>query len=253
MGQDNFSLGYGRSLPAEQITANRHSFSEALGQGPIHDLRAEPDFPQDISSGQFLVSVRQTHSQLVHLSGRPNLRDFPREGDGLITREPGLFLSVLTADCMPVVLANPWKPAIAVVHAGWRGAAEGIIPHTLDLMLRHFSSRPSECLALVGPSIRGCCYQVGSEVAERFMRESGEAGAFLLADPSTPGKYRLDLPSYGRHQLIQAGLQPENVWADPPCTCCRQDLFFSHRGSRGNAGRMMALAGIHSIQSVAVS
>jgi hypothetical protein len=252
-GHENFSLGYGNDLPSGQITANRRSFLESLGLGTILDLRAEPESSPDTLSRRCLVPVRQTHSNLVHVADRSNLTDFPQEGDGLITQEPGLFLSVLTADCMPVILVDPSKPAVAVVHAGWRGAAGGIVPHALERMTRHFATRPPECLAIIGPSIRGCCFQVGPEVAEMFMQETGMEAGFLCEDASSPGKYKLDLPAHCRQQLIRAGIQRENVLADPPCTRCCQDLHFSHRGAHGQAGRMMALAGIHSIQSVAES
>jgi YfiH family protein len=195
-------------------------------------------------------------------------RDCPRKGDALMTDQPGLLLSIRTADCMPILLVDPKRRALAAVHAGWRGALERIVEKSVGDMRRLFASRPSDLLVAIGPSIRVCCYEVGEEVRENFssrfaksedffqnpaqMRNSLATRVPRLSTALTPlghqpeniSPIHLDLIAVARYQLESAGVLPSHVQVAEFCTSCRTDLFFSHRKEGSATGRMLAVVGI---------
>ena len=115
-------------------------------------------------------------------------------------------------------------------------------------MQAEFDSHPRECIAIVGPSIRGCCYEVGEEVIDAFIQEFADLPPLFREPP--PGKATregtqfLDLAQACRKQLLDEGLLPGNIMADGPCTSCQKDRFFSHRAEAGKTGRMLAVIGI---------
>jgi purine-nucleoside/S-methyl-5'-thioadenosine phosphorylase / adenosine deaminase len=150
--------------------------------------------------------------------------------DAILTRLPGVALVVQTADCVPVLLAS--DGAIGAVHAGWRGAAAGVIEAASEAFLT-LTRDPSSARAWLGPSIGACCYEVGPEVARRFPAN--------FARPSREGKSFLDLTAAVRRQLEEAGIPPGNVSAQGSCTMCGGERFASYRRDRENAGRMIAL------------
>ena len=232
-----------------------------------------------------VASLRQIHSSVVHYAwteGPGDVRytppgcspaqaasDGPPCGDALLTDQPGLFLSVSTADCVPLLLLDPECRAIAAVHAGWRGSLERIAEKTVGEMRRAFQSQPEELVAAIGPSIRSCCYEVGPEIVEafcgRFTRWEGyfkepppADGSRALAPqypllflsvrppghaPKGVAAAHLDLVAVTRDQLQNAGLRSANIHVADYCTACRTDLFFSHR-REGKTGRMMAVIGM---------
>jgi len=147
------------------------------------------------------------------------------EGDALVTRERGLAVSIRTADCFPILLADPVRRSVAAVHAGWRGTAASVVLSSLGRMKSEFGTDPRDVFAAIGPGIGSCCYEVGLEVAQRFGK--GEAG-------------RLDLAAENRAQLIAAGLRPERIDAVGGCTFCHPAQFFSWRRDQDRAGRMIS-------------
>ncbi|MBV9183073.1 MAG: peptidoglycan editing factor PgeF [Acidobacteria bacterium] len=211
-----------------------------------------------------LVTLRQIHSDLIHVISKPPGE--PIAGDGLISNVPGLLLAVLAADCLPLILADPKRRVIGVVHAGWRGTLQRIAEKAVGEMRKHFGSQPGDLKAAIGPGIRGCCYQVGPELRDTFraqfpyadelfrsIQRSDEIGEkypllFLSARPpghsQLPETIHLDLPQANRRQLLAAGVAAAKICDLGQCTCCRRDLFFSHRGDRGVTGRMMAVVGL---------
>ncbi len=166
------------------------------------------------------------------------------EGDVLLTTEPGVLLSVRTADCMPVLIADPDRPAVAAVHSGWRGTRQRIAGKTAVLLAGLTDSEPRRLVAVVGPSIQKCCYQVGEEIYEEFRRELTGSDAFF-SPPQGNRKPHLDLPAAARAQLMEAGLLPENIHLSDLCTRCRDDYFFSYRRERKLKGQMLSVIGIH--------
>jgi YfiH family protein len=166
----------------------------------------------------------------------------PLQGDGLVTEERGLYLGILTADCVPLLLLDPGRSVVAAVHAGWRGTAKGIAGKAVRKMGDEFGCESSELLVALGPAIGPCCYVVGDEVADAFVEEDPETRPFL--HPEGPGRWKLNLEGINRHQLINAGVRQENVALSSLCTCCRKDLFFSVRADGEPTGRQIALIGL---------
>jgi polyphenol oxidase len=192
------------------------------GRGPTNDreeiLRAiEPAAPP-------LAWAKQIHSALA-LPARPGICG---EGDALYTEETGLALSVVTADCVPVLIAGP--EGIAAVHAGWRGIASGVIPDTLEKM----KGDRKESTAWIGPAIGPCCYEVGEDVANQVVAASGPE----VAIPGPNGKPHLDLQAAARLQLERAGVGQVLVLAH--CTRCDEEKLWSYRREGRGAGRNMA-------------
>ena len=165
--------------------------------------------------------ARQIHSATV-LPARPGACG---DGDALWTDRAGLALSVITADCVPIVLAGPG--GIAAVHAGWRGLVNGVIPATL----RELPGPLAEWTAWIGPAIGACCYEVGEDVAEQVV----SASAPEVAIPGPAGKPHLDLPGAARRQLEKAGVG--QVVVLPRCTRCDEEKLWSYRREGQAAGR----------------
>lgn len=221
-----------------------HGFTTREGgvsQGPFRSLNlsaATGDDPERVAENQRRVlavlghppvaGLRQVHGTEVHLVEGPGVW----EGDGLLTRTPGLLLRVGVADCYPLLLYHP-EGLVGALHAGWRGVVGGILPKALAL-LEKLGLDPREAHLALGPGIGGCCYQVGEEVTLRF----AEAGLFTFReDPGSPGKYLLDLEKALLLQAERAGLKGERIHRVGLCTRCAPHLF-SHRRDGGKTGRM---------------
>lgn len=159
------------------------------------------------------------------------------EGDALITDVVGAKVGVRTADCVPILLADPRTRAVAAIHAGWRGTVQRIAAKAVAEMTAKFSTNPREVVAAIGPAIGPCCYEVGAEVAALFrdwFPERRDLG----------GVSHLDLAEANRRQLMAADVAPERIWVAGVCTCCSGDEFFSWRRERQRTGRMLNAAGI---------
>jgi YfiH family protein len=174
-----------------------------------------------------LVCAEQVHGTRVALVDQSRRGQTIAGVDGLITRDRGVYLGIFTADCLAVFLADPSSGTIALVHAGWRGLAGGIIGNAIDAMVRECGATPATMRAAVSPHIQQCCFQVGEDVKAAF----GLAG--------TPGD-RLDLGAIACDQLSRAGVR--QVSANGRCTCHEDRLFFSYRRDR-TSGRQLSLAG----------
>ena len=151
--------------------------------------------------------------------------------DALVTRRPEVVLAVTTADCMSLLYHAPG--VVAVAHSGWRGTAEAMPVAALEAVCRLAGCAPDAVDVAIGPAIRGCCYEVGDDVAARFPSAAVRA---------TGGKPRLDLPTAARMALDAAGVRPERLEDTGACTCCEPEWYFSHRRDRGRTGRHWGVA-----------
>jgi hypothetical protein len=173
-----------------------------------------------------MASLTQVHSALVvNISLNVPTPGCAGEGDALITNRPGVALSIRTADCFPILLADLEHRAVAAIHAGWRGTEQGIVGRTLDAMRSDFDTSPDQIVAAIGPGIGACCYQVGEDVARRF---------------GLNGAGRLDLAAINRAQLIRAGVPASRIDTVGHCTFCESALFHSYRRDGEQAGRMIS-------------
>jgi hypothetical protein len=179
-----------------------------------------------------VAALRQVHSARVV---GVDAGGFAGEGDGLVTARPGLALSVITADCVPVLIAAPG--AVAAAHAGWRGIAGGVVAAALR-RLRDLAGEArggsGPAVAWIGPTIGPCCYEVGPEVAAPVEASSGEE----VARPGPRGRPHLDLRRAVELQLRRDGVA--DVRLVGPCTRCHPELLWSYRRDGSKAGRNVA-------------
>ena len=198
----------------------------------------EHGFGTRLSEGwppQPLVRLRQVHSAICLCADDAGER--VGTGDALLSNTPGRYLSVRTADCIPILLVDERLRAIAAVHAGWRGTAEGIAARTVDALAARYSSRPEDLVVAIGPGICGKCYTVGAQVAARFQ-------AWFPERTDLDREAAVDLAEANRRQLVAAGVPAGRIYLGAPCTSCRNDEFYSHRRSGGKPGRMISAVGI---------
>jgi polyphenol oxidase len=243
-GEKVLNLGFAEWDRRENVLENRRRFQSALD---VKDLQ--------------LVALKQFHSDVVQLFDAP-----PAEacrGDASASQRAGLLLGIQTADCVPILLVDPKKRAVAAIHAGWRGTLQRIVLKAIGQIHMQFGTKPGDLLAAIGPAIGGCCYEVGTEVAVQF--QSQFAGAhewfdeFRTGDEPNPVQWLnmmppghqpppknvlLDLRKANRAQLEEAGLRAQNIFVSELCTACRRDLFFSYRKEGANTGRLMSVVGI---------
>jgi polyphenol oxidase len=176
--------------------------------------------------------VRQIHSVTVLAANSPGCLG---RADALISNTPGVYVAVRTADCVPLLIADPQTKAVGAVHAGWKGTAQSIAARAVEEMTRLFSSRPEDLIVAIGPCICGKCYEVGPEVAHQFREWFPER-------PDLDRKTRIDLAEANRRQLLQSGVKPGRIQGAGLCTLCSADRFHSHRA--GSPGRMVSSVGI---------
>jgi YfiH family protein len=182
-----------------------------------------------------LATLRQIHSSAVlDAGGRSGCLG---EGDAMVANTPGTLVGVKTADCIPILMVDPKHRAVAAVHAGWRGAAQGIAAKVIAEMESRFCSRAEDLHIAIGPGIGPCCYEVGPEVAALFRDCDGAVGD--LAHPT-----RLDLAKVNRHQVAESGVPAAQIFQAGLCTKCNVE-FHSFRRDQENAGRMLSVVGIH--------
>jgi YfiH family protein len=207
------------------------------------------------------VSLHQIHSDVVRIFDATPGKQC--KGDALATNRKGLLLGVRTADCSPVLVVDPKKRVVAAIHAGWRGTLARIVVKTIGQMQMEFKSEPKDLLAAIGPTIGGCCYEVGTEVAADFSAKFSNASEFFdelrtgdepnplqwlnMMPPGhqpPPKKVLLDLKKANRLQLLEAGVPEENIFVSELCTSCDVDRLFSYRKEGAMSGRLLSVIGI---------
>jgi YfiH family protein len=185
-----------------------------------------------------VVRMRQIHGERIVLVR--DARQQIGEADGLMSDVAGLALTVLTADCVPLLMVSPSRPGIAAVHAGWRGTLAGIADSAIRTGKRELDLEPAEWQIAMGPSINGCCYEVDAEIGARL---ESRWGRMPDAWSRVGRKGQLDLREANRAILVRGGVRPESIFAIGPCTACAHTDFFSHRKSRGESGRQASYLG----------
>jgi YfiH family protein len=211
----------------------------ASADAPAHAEENRRIFAQRAGFQAFPRTAHQVHGVGVNVA---SAAPFPAgtQGDIVITDVPGLAIGVYVADCVPLLIHAPDVGAIAAVHAGWRGTAQGAAGVAVDALQRTYGADPARMVVAIGPSIRACCYQVGDEVAEAMrgpsVPEVSLREAWLMPDGD---RWRFDPQEANRQQLINAGLSPEAIHVSGLCTHCRADLFFSYRRDGATSGRQI--------------
>ena len=178
-----------------------------------------------------LATVQQIHSDKILIADRAGCLG---EGDALITNQPGITLSVRTADCLPILMADTRIRAVAAVHAGWRGTLLEIVPKTVQAMADQFGTRLEDLVIAIGPGIGACCFEVGPEVAIQFSSLSPERR-------DLDRRTKIDLVETNLRLLGRNGGSLRQIATSGLCSCCQADLFHSYRRDREQAGRMVSV------------
>ena len=214
------NCGAGSSDQSEIVAINRARVADAMQVPADH-----------------LITVHQVHSIEVAVVDGP-LSDRPR-ADAMVTRTPGLALGILTADCLPVLLADPVAGVIGAVHAGWRGALDGVLEAVLEAM-EGLGAQRGDISAVIGPAISQAAYEVGPEFLDEFLAEDPGFSRFFAG--GTGERMQFDLAGFGLHRLRSAGVGYAE-WTRH-CTYADADRFYSFRRAthRGEAdyGRLIA-------------
>jgi YfiH family protein len=184
-----------------------------------------------------LVVPGQVHSNRVVCAEAKDLAQV----DSVATDRDGVPVLLHFADCVPIILFDPSTPALAVVHAGWRGTAQAIVRQAVVFLHKSYGVQPGNILAAVGPAIGSCCYPTSAEAAES-LAQSVSHGKELIQWLDQP---RPDLKALNAMQLLESGVTKIDV--SDLCTACQPELFYSHRFSSGRTGRQGAIASINYI------
>ncbi len=192
-----------------------------------------------------LVISDQVHSDIIKVvnngdKGKGYIKERDYSGiDGLVTNVKGIPLMTIFADCVPIFFVDPTKKVIAVSHAGWKGTRLKIGKKTVEVMMHEYESDPQDIIAVIGPSIGECCYEVDQRLINEFNNSFIDTSKFVF--PKQEYKYQLNLWNANRIALEEAGLLSENIIISSLCTGCNLDLFYSYRKEKGNTGRMGAI------------
>jgi YfiH family protein len=191
-------------------------------------------------AAEHLVSPKQQHTANVRRVAAADRGKVIPNCDVLITNEPAVPLLLRYADCTPVLIYDPDRHALALVHSGWRGAVLAAPRAAVAALAAEFGSRPADLVAVLGPSIGPCCYEVGDEVVDtvRFVFDRPEG----LLPGRLSGRRRFDLWAANERWLQEAGVR--RVEVAELCTACRTDEFYSHRVERGRTGHFGAVMGL---------
>lgn len=209
---------------AESVDRNRDILLDSIGIGALRDVLTCAEQVHGIEVAEVTAANAGAGA---HVSAPcPSVAG----ADALWTRERGVPLMLMFADCVPIVLARPCIPAVAVVHAGWRGAAAGIIRRAAEAL----GALPGadDLTAFVGPHIGSCCYEVGPEFVSHFENR------FVTITAASP---HLDLGAFVAEDLKRSGVPEGRQWHLGICTAHNTDRFYSHR-AEGQTGRHGALA-----------
>ncbi len=204
------------------VSENRRRFWQALG---ISEAR--------------VAFTDQIHSAEVLTVDKPGI--YPRS-DALISPCDGLFLTIQTADCLPIFIFDPVKRFVAAIHAGWRGAIAGIVQNTLKMITGLHGLNPKNFFAAIGPGLQKECFEIRPDVSRYFSSQ-------YLLPHADPGKSYLDLSRYIHDLLTKGGIPEEQIEDRKICTMCDHETYYSYRRDREKSGRMMGVIGMRGEQN----
>lgn len=225
------NLGFGVGDDPAAVHENRRRYFGALGLDPSRVVRVRQVHGSDVLVVDEALAGRDKFPRL--------LLDGDDSYDAMVTDLSNLSLAISTADCLPIFLVDPHRPAVGAIHAGWRSSVKGIVAHALQKMQDVYGSDPGECFAAVGPGIRGCCYEVDEPVIGPLKMAWSAWEACVT--PAGADRWMLDLAQLSIAMLHAQGLRKERVFDTGLCTACRGDLFYSYRTEKPKTGRMISL------------
>lgn len=232
LGTAEGNVGYGSPRDKDDAWAMRQMWCRGIGVDPHRIVTMGQVHGRDV--------IRVTAEHAGH-GATPNSTHAGVE-DALITEDPDVVLMTLHADCLPILLVDPERPAVAAVHAGWRGTVVDVAGAAVQAMRESFDSDPSQLRAYLGPAIGGCCNEVGDEVIAAWRDQAHDLGPLAELAITHPGtRDHFDGSRANTLLLQRAGLSPDHIEVSDICTKCSKDSWFSHRGHGPGAGREGAL------------
>lgn len=224
---ESLNLGMNRGDEEARVTENWRRFLESAGIGQAG-----------------FVCGKQVHGNKVHIAEESDMRraygKYPDgrdmiECDGYVTAKSGVPLAIFTADCVPVLLEDKKAGVVGAVHCGWRSTVADIEKNALDAFVS-LGSKPEDICIALGPAIDRCCFEVGAEVIDAVRGLIGDDADKYFQKRAD--RYMLDLRGVVRHRFIMLGVLPEHVETVGSCTMCHPEMFYSHRGTKGNRGSL---------------
>jgi YfiH family protein len=194
--------------------------------------------------GGTLVTLGQTHEDRIYEIGAdgPPPEAPPSGYDAVVSTRPGVAIAIGTADCLPILVADPRRRVVAAVHAGWRSSALGLPARVVRLLIERYGSTPSDLVVALGPSIGPCCFEVGEEVVEALASAAGGVGEWTVRRSGR--KPHVDLARANERALVAAGVAAASIERVPGCTVCEARRFFSFRREGAGTGRQLSVAAV---------
>lgn len=226
---EGLNLGHRRGDDPANVRENYRRFCAATGT----DERS-------------IVMTNQVHGNAVKVVTRADIKPdllaaTPFEADGLATNIPGVTLCIFSADCIPVLLFDPAKGAVAAVHAGWRGTASAIAAVAVETLTREFGSDPADLCAAIGPGIGACCFETDGDVPAAMASALGSLAEPFMTRTGAGEKWHVDLKAINAAILERSGVLQDHIDVSQDCTCCQHDRFWSHRYTKGERGSQAAV------------
>lgn len=228
----SMNLNFKRNDNPENVTDNYKIFCKATGfdyNTLVSSSQDHNTFVRCVTKKDYGIGIYREHDiQSV---------------DALVTNEPNVTLVTHYADCTPIYFADPIKKVIGLAHAGWRGTVARIAETVVDKMKEEYGCDPTDIIAVIGPSIGFCCYEVDTSVYEQFASFTELKPAYFTKNLGH-GKYMIDLKETNRRILLDSGLLSINISISDVCTKCNSGLLYSHRASNGKRGGLIAMMSI---------
>lgn len=234
---DSLNLGIGRGDDPARVWENCRRFCAAIGGAETERL----------------VMSHQVHRSGVRRcteadGGKGLLKPRDYEADGLITDVPGLPLMIFSADCIPVLFYDPERRVVAACHAGWRGAAQGIVGETVRRMKEDYGCKAERIRCAIGPGISRCCFETRDDVPQAMEEALGaEAEGFIDRLPT--GRFHVDLKGINGLWAEKAGIPAGNIVISDDCTSCKHTLYWSHRHTGPERGSMAAVIALKPLKN----
>lgn len=182
-----------------------------------------------LSAGESLVYMEQRHSADVVVIESGHSPQGHLTGDAVVTGQKGCCIGVFTADCLPVLVFDPVREVIAAIHGGWRPLSKGIVGRVQEKMAARFGSDFAHCLVAIGPSIKGCCYEVDGPVFSVISELERDHAKSAFCSATRQDHWMFDLQDFAHEEFIRLGVPESQIEIQALCTYCRNDLFYSFR------------------------
>lgn len=188
----------------------------------------------------FNHQVHGTIGHIIHNKETIGTTLLTEEGDFLITNQPGIALGILTADCLPLIMYHPEKHLVALIHAGWKGAVQGVIQKAIDTLKKEYAIDPASLTVLCGPAAQACCYEVKDDFHTHFKDDPNKPNSFETRE----GKLFFSLSGYANGILDSYGIPTyQRDFSANCCTICSTD-YYSYRKDKKTEYRNITLVSL---------